>query len=159
MESSTLQKYSLFGGLLTDQIERLLPLLEEEVYEEGDRIIVEGTPNDKIRFILEGRVAVVKQGTVLSTFGEGDAFGEMEVLDVMPSAATIKALTHLRVMSISNRALREIYKIDLKTFALLIMNLARDLSRRLRHMDEWIEKDPPAHSGGPEGAAPRRGAE
>jgi CRP-like cAMP-binding protein len=145
MESSALQKYSLFGGLLTDQIERILPLLDEEVYEEGDEIIVEGTPNDKIRFILEGRVEVVKQGIVLCTFGEGDAFGEMEVLDVMPSAATIKALSRLRVMSISNRALREIYKIDIKTFSLLIMNLARDLSRRLRHMDERIKKDQPAH--------------
>jgi CRP-like cAMP-binding protein len=140
METSVLQKHSLFGGLLTEQIEGILPLLDEESYEEGDEIIVEGTPNDKIRFILEGRVAVIKRGVVLYEFGEGDAFGEMEVLDVMPSAAAIKALSRLRVMSISNKALREIYKIDLKTFALLIMNLARDLSRRLRNMDEWILK-------------------
>jgi CRP-like cAMP-binding protein len=144
MESSVLQKYSLFGGLLTDQIDRILPLLDEESHEEGDEIIIEGTPNDKIRFILEGRVAVVKQGIVLYEFSEGDAFGEMEVLDVMPSVATIKALTPLRVMSISNRALREIYKIDLKTISLLIMNLARDLSRRLRYMDERLMKDHPA---------------
>jgi CRP-like cAMP-binding protein len=143
MEPSALQKYSLFGGFLTDQIEGILPLLDEESYGEGDEIIIEGTPNDKIRFILEGRVVVVKQGIVLYEFSEGDAFGEMEVLDVMPSAATIKALTPLRVMSISNRALREIYKIDLKTFSLLIMNLARDLSRRLRYMDERIMKDRP----------------
>ncbi|MDR2363732.1 MAG: cyclic nucleotide-binding protein, partial [Spirochaetaceae bacterium] len=61
----------------------------------------------------------------------------------MRSVATIKALTPLRVMSISNKALREIYKIDLKTFSLLIMNLARDLSRRLRHMDERIMKERP----------------
>jgi CRP-like cAMP-binding protein len=143
MESSVLQKYSLFGGLLTEQIEGILPLLDEESYAEGAEIIVEGKPNDKIRFILEGRVVVVKQGTVLYEFSEGEAFGEMEVLDVMRSVATIKALTPLRVMSISNRALREIYKIDLKTFSLLIMNLARDLSRRLRYMDERIMKDHP----------------
>ncbi|MDR3166808.1 MAG: cyclic nucleotide-binding domain-containing protein [Treponema sp.] len=141
MESSVLQKYSLFGGLLTEQIERILPLLEEESFEEGDEVISEGNANDKIRFILAGRVAVVKQGLDLYEFGEGDAFGEMEVLDVMPSAASIKALTPLRVMSISNRALREIYKIDLKTFSLLIMNLARDISRRLRNMDERIMQE------------------
>jgi hypothetical protein len=39
-------------------------------------------------------------------------------------------------MSISNKSLREIYKIDLKSFSLIIMNLARDLSRRLRRMNE-----------------------
>jgi CRP-like cAMP-binding protein len=138
VESSSLQKYSLFGGLLEDQINRIRPLMEQESYESGVDIIVEGTPNDKIRFILEGRVAVLKGKIILSEFGEGDAFGEMEVLDVMPSVATIKALTPTKVMSISNRALREIYSIDAKSFSLMIMNLARDLSRRLRRMDERV---------------------
>jgi hypothetical protein len=41
-------------------------------------------------------------------------------------------------MSISNRAVREIYKKDIHTFSLMIMNLARDLSRRLRKMDEKL---------------------
>jgi CRP-like cAMP-binding protein len=142
MKSSALQKYSLFGGLLTEQIEGILPLLQEETYRQGEEIIIEGAPNDKIRFILSGRVEVVKQGVVLYEFGEGDAFGEMEVLDVMPSAATIRTLSPLRVIAISNKALREIYKYDLKTFALIIMNLARDLSRRLRNMDDRIMKNP-----------------
>jgi CRP-like cAMP-binding protein len=134
--SSALQKYSLFGGLLEDQIDRIRPLMDQETYEPGEDIIVEGAPNDRIRFILEGRVAVLKQGITLSEFGEGDAFGEMEVLDVMPSAATIRALSPTRTMAISNRSLREIYKNDAKAFSLIVMNLARDLSRRLRRMDE-----------------------
>ncbi|MDR2185932.1 MAG: cyclic nucleotide-binding domain-containing protein [Treponema sp.] len=138
IESAALQKYSLFGGLLTEQIEKLIPLMTQESYEPGVDIITEGAPNDKIRFILEGRVAVVKKGIILSEFGEGDAFGEMEVLDVMPSIATIKTLANTKVMSISNRCLREIYKTDIKSFSLIIMNLARDLSRRLRRMDERI---------------------
>ncbi|MDR2021366.1 MAG: cyclic nucleotide-binding domain-containing protein [Treponema sp.] len=138
IESVALQKYSLFGGLLTEQIDKLVPLMIQESYEPGVDIITEGAPNDKIRFILEGRVAVVKKGIILSEFGEGDAFGEMEVLDVMPSIATIKTLANTRVMAISNRCLREIYKTDIKSFSLIIMNLARDLSRRLRRMDERI---------------------
>ncbi|MDR0389917.1 MAG: cyclic nucleotide-binding domain-containing protein [Spirochaetaceae bacterium] len=136
VESQALQHYSLFGGLLAEQIDQIRPLMEQESYRPGDDIITEGSPNDKIRFILDGKVEVLKAKTRLFEFGEGDAFGEMEVLDVMPSAATIRALSPTKVMSISNRALREIYKIDIKTFALLIMNLARDLSRRLRSMDE-----------------------
>ncbi|MFP3043651.1 cyclic nucleotide-binding domain-containing protein [Treponema primitia] len=138
VNSSSLQKYSLFGGLLEEQIDQILPLMEQEDYEPGAAIIVEGDPNDKIRFILEGRVAAEKAGIILFEFKEGDAFGEMEVLDVMPSAATIKALSPTRVMSISNRALRSIYKLDIKAFSLILMNLARDLSRRLRYVDNGI---------------------
>jgi CRP-like cAMP-binding protein len=138
VEPSSLQKYSLFGGLLEEQIDKILPLMVQETYETGANIIVEGEANDKIRFILEGRAAAVKRGITLAEFKEGDAFGEMEVLDVMPTAATITALTPTRVMSISNRALRGIYKQDVKVFSLMLMNLARDLSRQLRHADDQI---------------------
>ncbi|MDR0403290.1 MAG: cyclic nucleotide-binding domain-containing protein [Treponema sp.] len=136
IEVSFLQKHSLFGGLMEDQIKQILPIMERETYNSGDNIIVEGEPNDRIRFILEGRVAVVKHDLELSEFGEGDTVGEMEVLDVMPSAATIKALSGTRVISISNKGLRDIYKIDIHSFSLIIMNLARDLSRRLRRMND-----------------------
>ncbi|MDL2229011.1 cyclic nucleotide-binding domain-containing protein [Treponema sp. OttesenSCG-928-L16] len=137
VESSALQKYSLFGGLLEEQIDRIRSLMETEIYAPGEDIISEGSRNDKIRFVLEGRVAVIKAGLNLFEFGEGDTFGEMEVLDIMPSVATVKTLLPTTVASLSNRSLREIYKLDIKAFSLIIMNLARDLSRRLRRMDEW----------------------
>jgi CRP-like cAMP-binding protein len=83
-------------------------------------------------------VVVTKDETVITRFGEGEAFGEMEVLDVMPAIASIKSLSPIKAMSISNKTLREIYKIDIKIFSLIVMNLARDLSRRLRKMDEKL---------------------
>ncbi|GHU05583.1 hypothetical protein FACS1894147_11890 [Spirochaetia bacterium] len=138
VESFALQKYSLFGGLLEEQINLINPLMEQETYLAGEDITVEGERNDRIRFIIDGRVAVLKGGIILTEFADGDTFGEMEMLDMMPSVATIKALSATRVASISNRALREVYKADLKTYALLIMNLARDLSRRLRALDERV---------------------
>jgi len=138
IESAKLQKYSLFGGLLCDQIEQILPHMTVESWETGEDIIAEGAPNDKISFILEGRIAVLKNNVTLAELGEGDTVGEMEVLDVMPSVATIRALTPIRAISMSNKALREIYKADIHSFSLIIMNLARDLSRRLRLMDDKV---------------------
>jgi CRP-like cAMP-binding protein len=143
IEPTALQRYSLFGGLLKEQIGKILPLLEHETDNAGDSVIAEGSCNDRIRFILEGRVAVVKGGRVLYEFGEGDEFGEMEVLDIMPSVATVKARVFTSVISISNKALHEIYKIDINIFSMLIMNLARDLSRRLRKLDEKILEESP----------------
>jgi len=142
VQPETLQKYSLFGGLLEEQIESIIPLMEKEKYLPDEMIISEGKPNDKIFFLIEGQVAVSRGNILLSRFGEGEAFGEMEVLDVMPSVASIKALSQVTVMSISNKALREIYKKDVKIFSLMIMNLARDLSRRLRKMDEKLVSTP-----------------
>ena len=134
----TLQRYSFFGGLLEEQIEQILPLMEIESYGPDVDIIVEGTPNDKIRFITEGKVAIWKGSTFIQELPEGNTFGEMEVLDVMPSAATARSVTGVKALSISNRSLRQIYHSDVKTFSLLLMNLARDLSRRLRHLDDML---------------------
>jgi CRP-like cAMP-binding protein len=145
-----LQRYSLFGGLLEEEIQKILPLLEKETYKEGDSIIVMGERNDRIRLIIEGRVEVRKGETLLAEFKEGDAFGEMEVLDMMTSAATIRALSGVTVMSISNKTLHRIYKDDLKTFSLFIMNLARDLSRRLRRMDDMVTCQEHVHPGLPD---------
>jgi CRP-like cAMP-binding protein len=136
IEPEKLQRYSLFGGLLPDQIEQILPHMTDKSYNAGDDIIVEGAPNDRIWFIMEGRIAVIKNNQILCEIGEGDTFGEMEVLDVMASVATIRAIVPTRTISISNRGLREIHKSNLHSFSLIIMNLARDLSRRLRRMDE-----------------------
>ena len=62
----------------------------------------------------------------------GNTFGEMEVLDVMPSAATIEAQTDVSVITISNGSLQEVFQCDAKAYALLLLNLARELSLRLR---------------------------
>jgi len=128
---------------MEEQIESILPFMQEENFNPDQMLITEGKSNDKIYFLIEGNVAVTKKDVFLARFGEGEAFGEMEVLDVMPSVASIKALSQVKAMSISNRALRDIYKQDIATFSLILMNLARDLSRRLRKMDEKFATSPP----------------
>jgi CRP-like cAMP-binding protein len=142
VDSNALQKYSLFGGLLPEQIDAIRPLMGQEGYSADEDIIREGEPNDRIRFVLEGRVMVSKAGNSILEIGEGETFGELEILDVMPAAATCRAIRPTRVATISNKTIREIYRVDVKAFALIIMNLARDLARRLRRMDElhYLEK-------------------
>ena len=143
MVSSVLSQYSLFAGLGQEQIEKILPLMEHEVFEADTDIIVEGTYVGKVRFILDGRVAVVKGGIVLVELGDGAVFGEMEIVDVEPAEASVKALASTRVMTLSIDALGEIYENDLKTYSFIIMNLARDISRRLRRMDnKAVETSP-----------------
>jgi CRP-like cAMP-binding protein len=144
IEAAALKDYSLFGGLLPDEIEAIRPFMGSACYEAGTAIMREGEPNDRIYFILEGEVDVEKDGVSLARLAEGDTFGEMEFLDVMPAVATILALVPSTVATISNHALHELSKVSMRAFAMLMMNLARDLSRRLRRMDDIV-----AHAGIP----------
>jgi len=116
IDTNALQKYSLFGGVLPDQIELIKPLFGYARYDAGDKPVREGDPNDKIYFIVVGKVQVSKQGIAIAELEEGETFGEMELIDIMPSIATITVMEPLEVVTISNRALYEISKLDCKTF-------------------------------------------
>jgi len=144
IDSSLLKKYSLFDGLEQEQIDSVLSLMGEESYDAGTDIITEGSHNYKICFILEGRVAAKKSGIVLQELDAGSFFGEMEVLDVNPSAATVTALAATKVLVLSIDVLGEIYETDLKTYSFIVMNLARDLSRKLRRLDVMFTRESPA---------------
>ncbi len=136
VDIARLQEYALFGGLGPEHVAVIKPYLCGASYEAGDAIITEGEANGRIHFILEGRVEVTKRDRRIVELGEGDAFGEVEVLDVRPAVASIRALVPTRIVYLSNHCLHDIYKADPKVFAMIIMNLARELARRLRHMDE-----------------------
>ncbi|HOT60273.1 MAG TPA: cyclic nucleotide-binding protein, partial [Spirochaetales bacterium] len=57
--ADSLQRYSLFGGLMNEQIEAaVLPKLVYKDFQFNDVIIQEGQPNDSIYFLLEGSVDV-----------------------------------------------------------------------------------------------------
>jgi CRP-like cAMP-binding protein len=107
--------------------------------------MTEGMVNDRIHLIVRGNVEIVKEThghpghyRRITTMGEGDTFGEMELIDIQPCAATVRAIDPTTTLTLSNRDLYSISKNDMKTYALLIMNLAREISRRLRATDDMV---------------------
>jgi CRP-like cAMP-binding protein len=67
--------------------------------------------------------------------GPGDWFGEMSIVDIQPRSATVRALAPARLLRITASDLDALYRHDLKSYALIVLNLARELSRRLRVTD------------------------
>jgi CRP-like cAMP-binding protein len=98
-----------------------------------------------VHFIVEGEVAIVrqsetnkKQSRIITTLHNGDSFGEMELIDIQNCAASVVTLAPSRIITLSNKDLYKISLVDLKTYTMLILNLARDISRRLRGADEML---------------------
>jgi len=146
-----LKRYSLFGGVTDDAFERIRPFINIEHYAPGDDVVAEGAVNDRVFFICSGSVEVLKhlsgdddQSRRITVMETGDTFGEMELIDVQPCAATVRAREKTVTLTLSNHDLYKVSKTDLKTYTLLILNLARELSRRLRTMDELMEQERPS---------------
>ncbi len=141
-----LKSHCLFGGLSENEIEMIRPLLKEEHFGKNEIIVEEGGRGDRVYFIYEGSVEILKKvklsnGMVVQRIAAlevGDTFGEMELLDVQPCIATVRTLEPTSVLTLSNMDLYRISKMNLKTYTMIILNLARAISRRLRRMDALV---------------------
>lgn len=158
---SYLKQHSLFGGITEEAFSAIRPLVETRDFAPGEKIVTEGALNDRIYLIVRGSVEIIKemhehpgQYRYITGMAEGETFGEMELIDIQPCAATVRTLEATTTLSLSNRDLYTISKQDMKTYALLIMNLAREISRRLRATDELVAEDEKEHcsDSGPAGS-------
>ena len=135
----------MFGGLTDDELNLIRPSLDERVFPKGTAILHQGEPNNTVYFIVEGDVAIQKhpeEGSSeerdITTLHAGDSFGEMELIDIQVCAASAVCLTDVRVITLSNRDLYLLSKTHLHLYTMIIMNLARDISRRLRSTDRLL---------------------
>lgn len=141
-----LQSHALFGGIGDTDIKAIQSFLQEEHFSKGEFLAREGEAGDRLYFICKGSVEVLKRlngssgfdQVTLAIFGKGDTIGEMELIDIQPRSASVRALEDVLALSLSNQAMYEIYKHHLDVFAMLVLNIAREISRRLRRMDALV---------------------
>ncbi len=145
IDNAFLCKHSMFGGLTDDQLMLIHDYLDETTYTKGTCILKQGEPNNTVYFIVEGEISIQKhpvekeeQERVIATLHAGDSFGEMELIDIQPCAASAVCLTDVTIISLSNKDLYKLSTTHLKTYTMLILNLARDISRRLRSTDNLL---------------------
>ena len=139
-----LEKIELFGGLDGDSIEIVSEHLKEETFSKGEVLIKEGETGNKLYVLVSGSAVVSKElpenaGSIqVNEIGPGDAFGEMELLDTMPRSATITASSDCEALSLATMDLYKVYNISSSTYRMLINNVARSLSRRLRSVEQRL---------------------
>ena len=134
-----LQRMPVFGALREEALQTLLERAREVDVPAGDCFFREGDGADSM-FVLEaGAVAVVKgwrgNDCVLHRFAAGDCFGEMALMDLSPRSATVRAEEDCRAIEIGADSLLQLCESDVEQFALLQMNIGREVCRRLRIAD------------------------
>jgi len=131
----------LFGALSDGVLEHLAKSLKTSRVAPGDTVFREGDGAAREMYVvLEGEVEVSKRSRRgrdmrVAILGPGDWFGEMSVLDMQVRSATVRALAPSRLIRFSSEDMDALYRYDLKSYALIVLNIARDLSRRLRVTD------------------------
>lgn len=138
-----LREIGLFGGLSDEALADLAKALTLTLFEPGAAVVREGEAGREMYVILDGEAEVLRSGShreprVISVLGPGDWFGEMAMIDLEPRSATVRAVSALRALRLTMQEIKNIYRKDAKSYALLVLNVARQLSRRLRVADGLI---------------------
>jgi CRP-like cAMP-binding protein len=135
-----LRNIGLFGALSDDVLTHLAATLTVITPSAGDIVFREGDEARDMYAVVSGEMEVLKQSrrgidARVALLGPGDWFGEMSILDVQPRSATVRAVAPSRLVRITSADLDALYRMDLKAYSLIVLNLARELSRRLRVAD------------------------
>ncbi len=142
-----LTDFAVFGGIERDALAKVGDLFDTGAYPAGANIITEGDKGDRFYILTSGRVQVSVRcpppndssvETVLATYERGSTFGEMEMLDTQKRSATVTALEPTEAIELTNMGFYNIFLRDAEVFRMMILNLARDLSRRLRIADQQL---------------------
>ena len=143
VSGAMLRDVGLFGGLDDETLAHLARELPSRHVEAGDVVVREGDNAREMYVVIGGELEVVKEARAgdvrVALFGPGDWFGEMAIVDPQPRSATVRAVAPTMLLQVTGEDVdRLLYRRDVKSYALFIMNIARELSRRLRVADGLV---------------------
>ncbi|MGD8860832.1 MAG: cyclic nucleotide-binding domain-containing protein [Myxococcales bacterium] len=134
----------LFEGLSSEALERLAAELPTESALPGQVLMEQDAEESHMFVVLQGELEVLHRGdadrdVTVALLGPGDWAGEMAVLEVQPRSASVRALSpSLLIRITASDVERLLLAPDPTQYATVVLNIARELSRRLRVADRVI---------------------
>jgi len=135
-----LKAVGIFNGLTDEQLQSVIDISQEEIYDDEQVIFRQDTDGDKMYLIREGQVEIrirrrphePERSQVF--LGRGQVFGEMALLDLGKRSATVKSCRDRTVLhAISRDDFTELCSSDTAIGYIVMRNLALELSFKLRH--------------------------
>jgi len=141
---SILKLSRLFEGMDDAVLDRLASELKVMIASPGKVLIAEGQIDANMYVVVAGEIEVTKadkqgRNVRVALLGPGDWVGEMSILDVKPRSATVRVVapSSLVVMS-HDDVTRLLQGRNVEQYTILLRNIGRELSRRLRVADGLI---------------------
>ena len=144
-----LGRSNLFKGLSDAELEKLLPLCREEVYEAGTTIFSEGSLCDTMYIVKSGKVALEinlhisragEESATIDIVTRGGFLGYSALIAPYIFTATGRTLEATKVIALDAAGLRCLLKENPQIGFMTINNLAAVVSSRYEHTRETLER-------------------
>lgn len=143
VRAEQLADIGLFGGLSEEVLRELAGSLEAGLYDPGTVVMREGEVAREMFVVISGELEVLRKSRGgsdgrVAMLGPGSWVGEMSIVDVQPRSATVRTLAPAILLRVTGEDLERLYRKDMRAYLLVVLNIARELSRRLRVADGMI---------------------
>jgi CRP-like cAMP-binding protein len=140
--SAIISQLRIFGGVTEAQQATIFRRLELWILRPGEILFRKGDEPLHICIVKSGKIDIqITENAVVihkHELGVGECCGEASLMSMHKHTATAVALVESEVVVLSRNALIGLQHEDIKLFALLMMNLARELARRLYITDQLL---------------------
>jgi CRP/FNR family transcriptional regulator len=133
-----LERHPLLVHLTPDQLARISSAGDVESYNPGEPVVADGSLGDALFLILSGQVAVHRGAQTFATLGGGEFFGEMSLVEPAPRSASVTAMSATFLFRLPHDALRELIADDAGVANVLLVQIVRTLSDRLRRANQML---------------------
>jgi len=134
--SDLLKGCPLFFELYEKEIEKIVKTCNVFSFQQGDYIIKDGEEANVLYIMLEGGADIQKKMkrkiVTIAPLTQGDVFGEMILLDEKIRSADVVATRNTHVLELHYDNIFNLFKKEPRIFGLMLLNLSRLLSRRVR---------------------------
>jgi CRP-like cAMP-binding protein len=101
-----LQGVPLFSRCSGKELDALSLIADELDFKEGRELAREGAAGREFFVIVDGTAEVTRGKRKLRTLSDGDFFGEISLITRLPRTATVKTVSPLRALVITDRSFR-----------------------------------------------------
>ena len=137
-KTSSLQDMFLFRSLDPRSIMQIVSNSVIMYNDPSDLLFNQGDVEQNIYIILEGDFEVLVNGTVIAKLSRGNHFGEMSWFSQEPRSATVRCCSNSKLLKVSALFLEGFILRSPEAGVLILRELARELSMRLRATNELI---------------------
>lgn len=133
---ASLYRSEIFRAIPQEQIQRLIDFAHPAIFNAGDIIFEEGEKGEKMYFIEEGEIELIRGGDKLGTLKSGEILGEIAVVTGTKRTAGAKAVSNVKALMVSRQAFEQIRKAS-PEFEEAVLKLA---SGRLEQISDYDVK-------------------
>lgn len=130
-----IDKISLLGGLNNEELYELFSVSEYGVFKKNDILFHKDDSPNYIYIVLSGQIKVYMTKDNIDyefiNISIGDCLGEASLMSIEPHTATAVCAKKTKLILISRKTLFTLHKTKPTLFSKLILNIARELARRL----------------------------